>query len=247
MKNTVATLALLFAALFTCVALAGCINITVNVPPSSESASSSQAASSSENDADSSGYSTEASSAEQGASSSSSYSGNAASYGSNSSGSSEDDGNWSSSQGASNQVDSFEVDVPEDDDSYAEKHKSGSEYVAPDITVQKDGQYTDKDSVALYIHLYGTVPSNYISKTKARKEGWVNTKGNLWDVCPGMSIGGGGFYNDDNTMPDAPGREWFECDIDYEGGFRNAKRLVYSNDGLIYYTDDHYKTFQSLY
>ena len=139
------------------------------------------------------------------------------------------------------------MDVPEDDDSYAEKHKSGSEYVAPDITVQKDGQYTDKDSVALYIHLYGTVPSNYISKTKARKEGWVNTKGNLWDVCPGMSIGGGGFYNDDNTMPDAPGREWFECDIDYEGGFRNAKRLVYSNDGLIYYTDDHYKTFQRLY
>lgn len=101
--------------------------------------------------------------------------------------------------------------------------------------------------MALYIHTYGTVPSNYVTKTKARKAGWVSSKGNLWDVLPGKSIGGGGFENDDNLLPDAPGRKWFECDIDYEGGFRNAKRIVYSNDGLIYYTDDHYKTFEQLY
>ena len=124
---------------------------------------------------------------------------------------------------------------------------SGVSYKAPDITVTKDGEYTDKDSVALYIHLYGKVPSNYVTKTKARKAGWVNTKGNLWDVLPGKSIGGGGYNNDDEALPDAPGREWFECDIDYEGGFRNEKRLVYSNDGLIYYTGDHYQTFEQLY
>ena len=133
------------------------------------------------------------------------------------------------------------------DGSYAESHLTGEAYQPPDITVQKNGEYTDKDSVALYIHTYGTVPKNFVSKTKARNAGWVNTKGNLWDVLPGKSIGGGGFYNDDGMMPDAPGREWFECDIDYDGGFRNAKRIVYSNDGLIYYTDDHYKTFQRLY
>lgn len=133
------------------------------------------------------------------------------------------------------------------DDSYAENHLTGSAYDPPDITVKRDGEYTDKDSVALYIHTYGTVPKNFVSKTKARNAGWVNSKGNLWDVLPGMSIGGGGFYNDDNMMPDAPGREWFECDIDYNGGYRNSKRIVYSNDGLIYYTDDHYKTFQRLY
>ena len=115
------------------------------------------------------------------------------------------------------------------------------------ISVQKNGTYTDKDHVALYIHTYGTVPSNYISKTKARKAGWVNTDGNLWDVLPGMSIGGGGYFNDDNKLPDAPGREWFECDIDYDGGYRNSKRIVYSNDGLIYYTNNHYKTFERLY
>ncbi len=133
------------------------------------------------------------------------------------------------------------------DDSYAENHLVSEAYTAPDITVEKKGEYTDKDHVALYIHTFGTVPSNYVSKAKARKAGWVNTEGNLWDVLPGKSIGGGGFYNDDNMMPDAPGREWFECDIDYDGGYRNAKRIVYSNDGLVYYTDDHYNTFQRLY
>ncbi|MBQ6455254.1 MAG: hypothetical protein IJJ32_04095 [Eggerthellaceae bacterium] len=115
------------------------------------------------------------------------------------------------------------------------------------VTVTENGKYTSKEEVALYIHLYGHVPSNYITKTKARKAGWVQDKGNLWDVLPGMSIGGGGFSNDDGMMPDAPGRKWFEADIDYEGGYRNAKRLVYSNDGLIYYTGDHYKTFERLY
>lgn len=118
---------------------------------------------------------------------------------------------------------------------------------ATEISVTKDGTYTDKEHVALYIHLYGHVPSNYVTKTKARKAGWVNTKGNLWDVLPGKSIGGGGFNNDDGTLPDAPGREWYECDIDYDGGYRNEKRIVYSDDGLVFYTGDHYKTFEQLY
>lgn len=115
------------------------------------------------------------------------------------------------------------------------------------ISVTEDGKYSDKDSVALYIHTYGHLPSNYISKTKARKAGWVSTKGNLWDVLPGMSIGGSEYYNDDGQLPDKAGRRWTECDIDFDGGYRNAKRIVFSNDGLIYYTNDHYKTFEQLY
>ena len=113
--------------------------------------------------------------------------------------------------------------------------------------MEENGEYSDKDHVALYIHTYGKLPSNYISKTKARKAGWVSSKGNLWDVLPGKSIGGSRFYNDDGALPDASGRDWTECDIEYEGGFRGAKRIVFSNDGLIFYTDDHYKTFQQLY
>lgn len=162
-------------------------------------------------------------------------------------GSSSGAGASSSSASAAATSSGFTASVSPSDDSYAENHLVSEAYVAPDITVSKNGEYTDKDHVALYIHEFGKVPSNYVTKTKARNAGWVNTEGNLWDVLPGKSIGGGGFYNDDNMMPDAPGREWFECDIDYEGGFRNAKRIVYSNDGLIYYTDDHYNTFQRLY
>ncbi|MBQ1449977.1 MAG: hypothetical protein IIZ12_03475 [Eggerthellaceae bacterium] len=124
---------------------------------------------------------------------------------------------------------------------------SSATSTSQNLTVKEDGEYTSKDEVALYIHLYGHVPSNYITKTKARRAGWVNTEGNLWDILPGKSIGGGGYSNDDGALPDAPGREWFECDIDYDGGYRNSKRIVYSNDGLIFYTGDHYNTFEQLY
>ena len=116
---------------------------------------------------------------------------------------------------------------------------------APDVV--ESGEYTDKDSVAYYVHTFGHLPSNYISKTKARKAGWVSTKGNLWDVLPGKSIGGSEYYDDDEQLPYKRGRRWTECDIDYNGGFRNAKRIVFSDDGLVFYTGDHYKTFEQLY
>ena len=117
----------------------------------------------------------------------------------------------------------------------------------PTIWVTETGEYTKPDEVALYIHSYGHLPSNYISKTKARLAGWVNTDGNLWDVAPGKSIGGSEFYDDDGQHPDAPGRKWTECDVNYKGGYRGAERLVFSNDGYIFYTGDHYKTFKLLY
>ena len=118
---------------------------------------------------------------------------------------------------------------------------------ASGVSVSEDGTYTDKDHVALYLHLYKKLPANYISKTKAKKAGWDAEKGNLWDVCPGKSIGGGTFYNDDSLLPEKSGRTWKECDIDYAGGYRGAKRICYSNDGLIFYTDDHYQSFTQLY
>ena len=113
--------------------------------------------------------------------------------------------------------------------------------------VAEDGTYTSKDEVALYIHTYGHLPSNFISKTKAKDAGWLSSEGNLDEVCPGKSIGGSTFYNDDGLLPDADGRTWKECDIDYTGGFRGSERIVFSNDGLIYYTNDHYQTFEQLY
>lgn len=114
-------------------------------------------------------------------------------------------------------------------------------------TIQEDGVYTSKEDVSLYIHHYDKLPSNYITKKQAQSLGWDNKKGNLWEVAEGKSIGGDRFGNREKLLPEAEGRIWTECDIDYSGGYRNEKRIVFSNDGLIYYTDDHYKSFEKLY
>ena len=113
--------------------------------------------------------------------------------------------------------------------------------------MEEDGEYSDKEHVALYIHEFNHLPSNYISKQKAESLGWIASKGNLWKVAPGKSIGGSHFGNYEGQLPKAKGRKYYECDVDFDGKYRNAKRIIYSNDGLIYYTDDHYETFELLY
>lgn len=113
--------------------------------------------------------------------------------------------------------------------------------------ISEDGTYTSKEDVAEYLHTYGHLPSNFIKKKAAQKLGWVSNEGNLWDVAPGMSIGGDYFGNYEGNLPEAKDRDYYECDIDFDGSYRGAKRIVYSNDGLIYYTEDHYETFELLY
>lgn len=114
-------------------------------------------------------------------------------------------------------------------------------------TLTENGSYSSKEDVALYIHTYGKLPSNYISKSQAKDLGWDSKKGSLWGVAKGKSIGGDRFSNRERTLPYKQGRQYYECDIDYDGGHRGAKRIVYSNDGLVYYTEDHYATFTLLY
>ena len=114
-------------------------------------------------------------------------------------------------------------------------------------SVEEDGTYTSKEEVAEYIYLYGHLPSNFMTKNEAKELGWVSKEGNLDEVAPGMSIGGDYFGNYEGILPEEDGREYHECDIDFDGTYRNAKRIVYSNDGLIYYTEDHYETFELLY
>lgn len=111
----------------------------------------------------------------------------------------------------------------------------------------EDGTYTSKEEVAEYIYLYGHLPDNFITKKEAKALGWVSSEGNLGEAAPGKSIGGDYFGNFEGNLPEKEGREYHECDIDSSGGYRGAKRIVYSNDGLIYYTEDHYNTFELLY
>ena len=113
--------------------------------------------------------------------------------------------------------------------------------------ISENGTYSSKDEVAEYLHEFGHLPPNYLTKKEAQDLGWLANKGNLWEVAPGKSIGGDRFGNREGLLPEAPGRKYYECDIDFDGSYRNAKRIIYSNDGLIFYTEDHYESFQQLY
>ena len=110
--------------------------------------------------------------------------------------------------------------------------------------IYADGVYTTKEDVSQYIHTYGCLPENFMTKAEARKLGWEG--GGLEDYAPGMCIGGDHFGNYEGLLPDD--RDYTECDIDTLGkDSRGAKRIVFSNDGLIYYTEDHYESFELLY
>ena len=112
--------------------------------------------------------------------------------------------------------------------------------------LKEDGSYTSKEDVALYLHQYGKLPQNFITKEEARKLGW--SSGSLENYAPGKCIGGSRFGNYEEKLPVKKGRTYYECDIDTLGAkSRGAKRIVYSDDGLIYYTGDHYVTFELLY
>lgn len=114
-------------------------------------------------------------------------------------------------------------------------------------SVDEDGWYTSKEEVALYIHLYGDLPDNYVTKSEAEDAGWSG--GNVERYTgEGTAIGGSRFGNREGLLPKEQGRTYTECDIDTVGeNSRGAKRIVFSNDGLIYYTDDHYESFELLY
>ncbi len=114
------------------------------------------------------------------------------------------------------------------------------------LQVDENGAYTTKQEVAFYIYTYGHLPSNFITKKEAESLGWSG--GSLEPYAPGKCIGGNRFGNYEGLLPEKDGRKYTECDIDTLGAEkRGAKRIVFSNDGLIYYTEDHYETFELLY
>lgn len=117
---------------------------------------------------------------------------------------------------------------------------------AADYDVEEGGRYDTMEEVAIYLTFFDELPENYITKKEAQALGWDNRKGNLWKVADGCSIGGDRFGNYEGLLPDAKGRRWTECDIGFDGGYRNGQRIVFSNDGLIYYTADHYQSFDEI-
>lgn len=117
---------------------------------------------------------------------------------------------------------------------------------AADYLVEEGEWYDSMEEVAVYLTFFEELPENYITKKEAQNLGWESRKGNLWDVAYGCSIGGDWFGNYEGLLPDAKGRRWTECDIDFDGSYRGGERIVFSNDGLIYYTGNHYKSFDKI-
>ena len=116
----------------------------------------------------------------------------------------------------------------------------------PSTVINESGSYTTKEDVALYIYTFGRLPDNFITKAEARELGWNG--GGLEKYATGKCIGGDRFGNYEGLLPEKNGRKYFECDIDTLGASsRNAKRIVFSNDRLIFYTDDHYESFTQFY
>ena len=136
------------------------------------------------------------------------------------------------------------ADAPSDAE--ADAVSPGESDKSSPAALDEGGEYTSAEDVALYLHLYAHLPQNFITKKDARALGWNG--GGLDDYADGKCIGGDRFGNYEGLLPDAPGREYHECDIDtLHAASRGAKRIVYSNDGLIYYTEDHYESFMLLY
>lgn len=141
------------------------------------------------------------------------------------------------------------IDPAEDDSVSTEFVESTESYeiTSDDVDyLPEDGSYTTKEDVCEYLIEYGTLPGNFITKKEAKKLGWSG--GGLDDYAPGCSIGGDVFGNYEGVLPQVKGRTYHECDIDtMNAKKRGAKRIVYSDDGNIYYTEDHYETFTLLY
>lgn len=138
--------------------------------------------------------------------------------------------------------------APADDVAYTEviTSETSEDEVLEGNVIDEDGTYTSKEAVALYLYTYGCLPENFITKDEAKALGWVSKEGNLGEVAPGMSIGGDRFGNYEGMLPEE--YDYRECDINSDGGYRGAERIVYSEDcELIYYTEDHYESFELLY
>ena len=139
-----------------------------------------------------------------------------------------------------------EAALPEDPGTGNSEEDPPYEEVLPEeeqASIDEAGTYNSAEDVSLYLYTYGHLPENYITKNEARDLGW--TGGSVEKYAPGHAIGGDRFGNREGVLPDG---NYHECDIDTIGeNSRGAKRLVYSDDGRIYYTEDHYETFTLLY
>ncbi|MGB2995773.1 MAG: ribonuclease domain-containing protein [Ferruginibacter sp.] len=142
-----------------------------------------------------------------------------------------------------------DIDTPKNppaiEDNRKPENNTGNKEMKPENNNQVNDidQLTKTDVVVAFVKKHVKLPDYYITKQQARRRGWNASKGNLCNVLPGKAIGGDIFTNREGQLPQKKGRKWFEADLNYNCGHRNADRLLFSSDGLLLVTFDHYKTF----
>ncbi len=102
-------------------------------------------------------------------------------------------------------------------------------------------QLTNEKTVIDYVKKNHQLPSYYITKNEAKKLGWDPSKGNLCEVLPGKAIGGDRFGNREGQLP--KNKKYYEADVNYHCGNRNADRIIFTQNGEVYLTKNHYKSF----
>ena len=137
---------------------------------------------------------------------------------------------------------SYEKKSKKNQDNF-EKEKSDFSNKNNDSSNQID-ELTNDEIVVKYLKEHGELPEYYITKSEAKSLGWIPSKGNLCEVAPGKAIGGDIWTNRQKSLPTKSGRKYFEADLNYNCGNRNADRVVFSNDGLVFVTFDHYRSFE---
>ena len=137
---------------------------------------------------------------------------------------------------------SYEKKSKKNQDNF-EKEKSDFSNKNNDSSNQID-ELTNDEIVVKYLKEHGELPDYYITKSEAKSLGWIPSKGNLCEVAPGKAIGGDIWTNRQKSLPTKSGRKYFEADLNYNCGNRNADRVVFSNDGLVFVTFDHYRSFE---
>lgn len=129
-----------------------------------------------------------------------------------------------------------------EDQEQTTKIEEPGEDVVKDNIPEYGEYYYDLKNVVLYLEIYDELPPNYITKSQAQELGWEG--GSVEKYKEGAAIGGDTFGNREGLLPKAAGRSYTECDIDTNGySSRGSRRLVFSNDGLYFYTADHYESF----
>jgi len=116
----------------------------------------------------------------------------------------------------------------------------------PTEVPESAGPIIEPQAIADYLFQHGELPENFITNAEAEALGWDSSWNYVSDVAPGKSIGGDRFGNYEKLLPVKKGVTYREADCNYRGGKRSAERIIYSSDGRVWYTKDHYQSFTEM-